>query len=225
MSSCDHEEADTRMCIHVQDCLQKGATVILVRTVDTDVIVIVAGIFFQLRSAFPEVQIWVAFGTGRFFRYIYVNKICENLGESKCQALPFYHTFTGCDTTSQFFGKGKKSSWEAWKSYSQVTEAFQFVMTFPFQPLQSTSPIFELLERFTCVLYDKTTSISQVNELRQELFSKRAKLIENIPPTQVCCHTNYSYGNCSIFIIIIIICRLLFWNMLTEHFIKQASGQ
>ena len=88
--------------------------------------------------------------------------------------------FTGCDTTSQFHGKAKKSTWEAWKSYSSTTKAFQFVMTSPFQQLQLTSPTFELLERFTCVLYDKTTATSQVNELRQDLFSKKAKLIESI---------------------------------------------
>ena len=87
--------------------------------------------------------------------------------------------------TSQFFGKGKKSTWEAWKSYPSVTDAFQSVMVNPFQQLKVTSPIFELLERFTCVLYDKTTSMSQVNELRKELFSRKAKLIEKIPPTQV----------------------------------------
>ncbi len=46
MGVSDHEEADTRMCIHIQDALQKGAKKILVRTVDTDVIVILAGHFF-----------------------------------------------------------------------------------------------------------------------------------------------------------------------------------
>ncbi len=112
-------------------------------------------------------------------------KICQNLGEPKCQALPFYHAFTGCDTTSQFFGKGKKSSWGAWKSYPSATEAFQSVMEYPFHELYLTTPTFEILERFTCVLYDKTTAIAQVNELRQELFSKKAKLMDSIPPTQV----------------------------------------
>ena len=87
MSSCDHEEADTRMCIHIQDSLEKGAKVILVRTVDTDVIVILAGAFFQLQSTFPGLEIWVAFGTGKFFRYLHVNKICQDLGEPKCQNL------------------------------------------------------------------------------------------------------------------------------------------
>ena len=42
-----------------------------------------------------------------------------------------------------------------------------------------------MTERFTCVLYDKTTAITTVNDLRLDLFSKRAKLMDNIPPTQV----------------------------------------
>ena len=49
MPSCDHEVADTRMCIHVQDSLEHGAIVILVRTADTDVIVILVEVFFQLQ--------------------------------------------------------------------------------------------------------------------------------------------------------------------------------
>jgi len=108
MSSCDHEEADMRMCIHIQDSIEKGARVILVRTVDTDVIVILAGIFFELRYAFPGVEIWVAFGSGKCFRYLHVNRICYNIGVHKYKALPFFHAFTGCDTTSQFHGKAKK---------------------------------------------------------------------------------------------------------------------
>ena len=39
-------------------------------------------------------------------------------------------------------------------------------------------------------LQNKTTDIDcGVNELRQELFSKRTKLMENIPPTRVVCYT------------------------------------
>ncbi len=42
------------------------------------------------------------------------------------------------------------------------------------------------LNELTCVLYDKTTSTCKVTILHQELFSHKAKLMENIPPTQVC---------------------------------------
>ena len=45
MESCDHEEADTRILIHLQDALANGCTTCLVRTVDTDVVVIIIGKF------------------------------------------------------------------------------------------------------------------------------------------------------------------------------------
>lgn len=153
---------------------------------DTDVIAILAGIFFELSSMCADLDIWVGFGMSKHFKYYHMNSICQQLGEAKCRGLPFFHAFTGCDTTSQFSGRGKKSSWEAWKSYSTAAEAFQFVAEHPFQALTESSTVFETLERFTCILYDKSTAFSKVNELRQDLFSKKAKLMENIPPTQVC---------------------------------------
>ena len=63
--------------------------------------------------------------------------------------------------------------------------AFLSVMNQPFQFLKVDYTAMKLLERFTCILYDKTTPLVSVNELRQELFCKRAKMMENIPPTQV----------------------------------------
>ena len=65
---CDHEEADTR---------------ILVRTVDTDVIVILLGLFSSTPSS---VEIWVAFGMGRKFRCYSIKNICLALGEEKSKA-------------------------------------------------------------------------------------------------------------------------------------------
>ena len=38
---------------------------------------------------------------------------------------------------------------------------------------------------YVCVLYDRTASLCSVNEVRKELFCKRAKTMEGIPPTQV----------------------------------------
>ena len=105
MSPCNHEEADSRICIHVQHALQNGARNILVSTVDTDVIVILVGAYFSFLDTFPDMNIFVGFGTGKHFK---INSICQSLGKEKSRALPFFHTFTGCDTTSQFLGKGKK---------------------------------------------------------------------------------------------------------------------
>ena len=54
MPISDHEEADTRMCLHVLHAVSKGAQNVLVSSVDMDVIVILVGIFHRLREAYPS---------------------------------------------------------------------------------------------------------------------------------------------------------------------------
>ena len=107
MLECNHQEADTRIVVHIVHALQQGMKRIEVRTVDTDVIAILAGAYFKLALAYPLADIWVAFGKGRFYSIKY---ICASLGELKARALPVFHALTGCDTTSAFRGKGKKSA-------------------------------------------------------------------------------------------------------------------
>ena len=48
LASCSHEEADTRMLLHVQDALQQGNRKILLRTVDTDVLVLAVVLLQQV---------------------------------------------------------------------------------------------------------------------------------------------------------------------------------
>ena len=50
MPPCDHEEADTRICVHLKDAMEKGARKVFVRTVDTDVIVIITGSFLNFKE-------------------------------------------------------------------------------------------------------------------------------------------------------------------------------
>ena len=176
MPPCYQEEADSRICVHLKDCLEKGARKKYVRTVDTDVIVILSGIFFKLQSIYADLDIWVAFGMGKIFQYYHMNSICQSFGERKCRGLPFFHTFTGCDTTSQFSGKGKKSSWEVWKSYSDATEAFEFATDNPFQPFTESSKIFEVIERFTCILYDKSTIFPRLMTYIKSSFLRELNL-------------------------------------------------
>ena len=103
---CDYEEADSRMCIHVKDAVQKGAQKILVRTVDTDVVIIIAGVFFRRQTEFPELQIWIGFGTGKHFKHYFVNEMCQNLGDDRSKGLLLIHAFSWSDTPSHCFGRG-----------------------------------------------------------------------------------------------------------------------
>ncbi len=82
-----------------------------------------------------------------------------------------FHALTGCDTTSAFRGKVKKSSWQAWQAYEEVTETLLFLAPHPFEHLNDDSTHFHKIERFTVVLYDKTSHLSSVNEAREEVLS------------------------------------------------------
>ena len=85
MNSCNHEEADTRVIVHIVHTLAQGSKTINVRTVDTDVIVILIGKFHDLKMLQSDLDLWVSFGVGKQFRYYHINTICEWLGQSKCR--------------------------------------------------------------------------------------------------------------------------------------------
>ena len=107
--------------MHLMNTLENGLNSIVVRTVDTDVMVVLISEFHAIHKVFPEADIWIAFGTGKNSGF---TTVCGNLGRDKSHSLPTFHAFTGCDTSFSFFGKTKKSAWEAWNLFSVANEAF-----------------------------------------------------------------------------------------------------
>ena len=104
MPACNHEEADTRVVQHVLHALQSGFVSVLVRTVDTDVVVVLVGMYNRLIADKPGADIWIAFSMGKHFTFISLSKVCTTLGEPRSRSLPVFHALTGCDTTSGFVG-------------------------------------------------------------------------------------------------------------------------
>ena len=61
LQTCSHEEADNQMLVHVKDTKS-----VMIRTVDTDIVVLTAAYFQGL----PNLeQLWIAFVTSKDFRY------------------------------------------------------------------------------------------------------------------------------------------------------------
>ena len=162
MTNCNHEEADTRAVVHILNALEQGMKSVKVRTVDTDVVIILAGAFYELCQTQPLADIWIAFGMSKNYRFYSINAICASLGEQRSRALPVFHTLTGCDTMSAFKGEGKKSAWQAWQAYEEVTETLEYLASNPFEILD----------------------VSTVNEVREELFCWKNRSVDRIPPTQ-----------------------------------------
>jgi len=67
----------------------------------------------HLKLFCKDINIWIAFGVGKNFSYYHIIALYEDLGKEIPLGLPVFHSFTGCDTTSGFYGRGKKLAWEA----------------------------------------------------------------------------------------------------------------
>ena len=104
LQPCNQEEADTRIFLHVKNISSQGYSKVTVITVDTDVIVIALGLFYDLELS----ELWIEFGAGKDKKWMPIHRYANKLGEEKCRALFFWFAFTGCDTVSQFAGRAKK---------------------------------------------------------------------------------------------------------------------
>ena len=74
---------------------------ILLKTVDTDVIVISISLSQKIGSE----CLWLAFGTDTTFQYLDATTMAQALGGDKCMALPTFNALPGCDITSTLLGK------------------------------------------------------------------------------------------------------------------------
>ena len=180
LQPCTHEEADTRIMLHVKDSAVCGHQSIMIRTIDTDVAVLAISIFHNV----PVTELWMAFGAGKHFRYIAIHEVARALGKEKSKALPLFHAMTGCDTgknviidyqlfdrpelnychsflylVSFLAGKGKKTAWEIWKLYPDLTPVLSN-LSLPLPVLDNLSMV--TIERFVILLYDKTSVQTEV---------------------------------------------------------------
>ena len=187
LAPCTHEEADTRVMVHVLDASCCGHRRIMIRTSDTDVVVLAVSIV----SKIPAEELWVAYCTGKHLQNIAVHTIAAALGRERAFVLPMFHALTGCDTVSFFAGRGKKTAWDIWGLFPELTTT---LLILSLSPEVVDNACLAVIERFVVLLYDRTSYLTKVNEARQDLFSKKSRTLEKIPPTQEALlqHTKHS---------------------------------
>jgi hypothetical protein len=99
LTQYNHEKADSRMLLHVFSTVQYGHHALLIRTVDTDAVVLSADLVQELR---PTDKLWLAFGTGQSCRYLVAHEVAAGLVQESDRALPIAHAQTWCYTFSMF---------------------------------------------------------------------------------------------------------------------------
>lgn len=107
LAPCSHEEADTRMTLHLADAVNQGFQKILLKTVDTDVFYcsLSSGSSGQDRNPGIMGRLW---NWSTLSLRIAAHEIASVIGPDKSKALPVCHAYTGCDTVSSFNTKGKE---------------------------------------------------------------------------------------------------------------------
>ena len=94
LAPCTHEKADTRLLLHVLVSSLLGHRRVVIRTNDTDVVVLAVSIV----STIPVEELWVTYGSGKQLQNLAAHTIAVTLGRERAFVLPMFHALTGCDT-------------------------------------------------------------------------------------------------------------------------------
>ena len=94
---------------------------ITIRNFDYDVLVLSLSPVERLIQA-DEKIIFVVFLKRSNTEGFDLIKILDTFGADTCQALLLFHAFSGCNTSSNFYGRGKSTFWDAWMSFSKSSK-------------------------------------------------------------------------------------------------------
>ena len=153
------------MISHTADAVRQGCKNIL-RTVDTDVVVLSVVAVPRLHLE----HLWVAFGTGQYFKYIPAHEIAGSIGPEKATALPMFYDYIRCDIVLSNATRGTKLAWHTWNAFDDVTATF---CTLGDAPRDIDDEAVAMMERITVLLYDRTSAMDNIDEVRQHQFTKR----------------------------------------------------
>jgi hypothetical protein len=161
-----HEEADTRIILHVIDS-RLDTVVVCAR--DTDVMLL-------LVAHFPRVScrnLWMMAGTAQKRKYIPIGPVYHNLPANSVQSLLPFHALTGSDTTSHICGHTKRSAWKVFLEYHHLLVGLGVG--------NLTPEVSKSTEIFVCKIYGMN-NLETTDSVRRVMFEKACKP-EAMPPT------------------------------------------
>ena len=173
--TCQHEEADTRILLHAVHASAECDLPILLRSPDTDVLVLAVHVCALHLESLPLI---FRVQHQKAWRYVDVPSIARELGVAVCEALPGMHAFGGCDSTSQFVGRGKKTTMKLLDN-ADFLEAMRLLGT-DFMPTENT---LQKAEIAICILYN-SLGCNNTNQVCNLKWNRTTKDITKLPP----CH-------------------------------------
>ena len=112
------------------------------------------------------------FRIGGNLRYYKVNDLCSSLTNDACIALPFFHAFTGCDTTLSFYNHSKLKFFDVWMKYNKKDDVTNLFKELCNEPLRITANHLNILEKFVqSVYYPKRSSFKSIDHESMDAFN------------------------------------------------------
>ena len=182
---CNHLEADTKIFLHLAHAVHEGYKVAYVRTIDSDVIVLAVRFF---RNTWPRAVLGRLWFWKIMQRHSHPQHLCSTWAIEVAGFAPISRShrlwyMISHDTTSHFLGCGKKTAWQAWTCYPDLTETLIDLTQDP--TLLTLAYIhMQRLERFVVLMYNRNYSAARVNDARVHLFTRGMRSLEKLPPTQ-----------------------------------------
>src|SRR6266516_1488318 len=99
-------------------------------------------------------------------QFIPVHMIRRELDDIMCNNLPAFHAITGCDTTSQFSGYGRRKAWNIYINNASLLNRFG-------KEDKLTSSVLSEAEKFVIQLYSPGSTETSITALRVSLFMQK----------------------------------------------------
>ena len=94
-------------------CVETGCDPVVVRTVDTDVLVLMISHSPFMNEINNSTRVFATMGSNSKQIKVYdVIELASTIGHTFCKGLPFFYAFTGCDTVSSMYKCSKTHFWD-----------------------------------------------------------------------------------------------------------------
>jgi len=158
----NHEEADTKVVMHVYDILQNTSLSIVLRSPsgDTDILVILLGVITSGKE-----RVYYDYGNGKNRKGTWLHAV--QLEDDQQSALIGFHAFTGNDYVSSFLRKGKKMCWKVMMKNEDFIKSFSDLG----HDWTLNNEIVCNFEKYVCELFN--SKARSVNACRFEMFRRK----------------------------------------------------
>ena len=125
----------------------------------------------QISYSNSESNVFASLISSKTTSHYNINQVATNFGRKICQALPFFYSFTGCDTVSAFFNQGKCKFWDRWEEFHGHDELTNCFIELSCMPETLSFANVDIIEKYVLfVYYGNIGNSVNINEKRMDDF-------------------------------------------------------